>query len=141
MPLLAAVFLSYMGLLAILATASPGGGLLGLLLQLLPSRVLDCLHAPAYGLLAWIGITLLQRRGWPQPLALGAGSVFVLVFGLWTEILQLSVPGRGLEIKDLLIDGIGIVAANIIVLWRPIPMRVIREAGSRCSIATVEDSA
>jgi hypothetical protein len=115
MPLLSVALLGYIGILSILATASPGNGPLGLVLLLLPSHILDWLHAPAYGFLAWLGIIGLQRRGWPRPLALTGGCLFASVFGLWTETLQVSVPGRGLEVKDLVTDGLGIVIAGMMV--------------------------
>jgi hypothetical protein len=121
--LFSAALLGYIGILSMLATASPGSGLLGQILLLLPSHVLDWLHAPAYGLLAWLGITRLQRRGWPHLLALAAGSLFALVFGLWTETLQLSVPGRGLEIKDLVTDGLGVAMVGITIVRRSMSVR------------------
>ena len=141
MALLSATILGYLGLLSLLATASPGHGLLGWVLLLLPSQVLDCLHVPAYGLLAWIGITALQRRGWPLPSAVAAASFFALAFGLWTETLQLSVPGRGLEFKDLISDGIGIGAAGIAASRRATPMRPTSEVRSGRFVTTSEDSA
>ena len=83
-----------MVVLSVLATASPGIGILGWILLLLPGQLLDCLHAPAYGFLAWLSIIGLYRRRWPLPYALVAGSLFAFLFGLWTETLQGSVPGR-----------------------------------------------
>jgi VanZ like family len=114
MPLLSATILGYMILLVLLATASPGIGWLGLILPLFSKQALDYLHAPAYGLLAWFAITGLLKRGWPASSALAVGSFFSLVFGCWTETLQLSVPGRGLEVRDVVIDTIGIVTAAMI---------------------------
>jgi VanZ family protein len=114
MLIFSATLLGYIGILSVLATVSPGNGPLGYILQFLPSQILDFLHAPAYGLLAWLGIIGLRRRGWPHSLALIAGCLFALVFGFWTETLQLSVPGRGLEIKDLVTDGLGIAIAGIL---------------------------
>lgn len=141
MALLSATLLGYLGLLSLLATASPGHGLLGGVLLLLPSQILDCLHAPAYGLLAWLGMTGLQGRGWPLPSAVAAASLFALGFGAWTETLQLSVPGRGLEFKDLVSDGIGIAAAGIVARWRSAPVRAAREVQSGRFVTTLEDSA
>jgi hypothetical protein len=138
---LSATILGYMGILSILATASPGHGLLGWVLLLLPSQLLDCLHVPAYGLLAWIGITGLQRRGWPLSSAVVAASLFALAFGLWTETLQLSVPGRGLELKDLISDGIGVVAAGIAAGRQSTPGRSPSEVRSGRFVTTSEDSA
>ena len=118
MLLLAGSILTYMVVLSVLATASPGVGTLGWLLLLFPGQLLDCLHAPAYGFLACLSITGLYRRHWPLPYALAAGSLFALLFGLWTETLQGSVPGRGPELKDLVVDGVGIVMAAAFVLWQ-----------------------
>jgi hypothetical protein len=118
MAISSAILLGYMGLLSLLATAAPGSGLLGWLLLVFPGHMLDWFHAPAYGVLAWLGITTLRRRRWPCVLALAGGSSLAFVFGMWTETLQISVPGRGLEINDLFIDGIGIVIANMVVLRR-----------------------
>lgn len=115
--LLLAGSLTYMVVLSVLATASPGIGILGWILLLLPGQLLDCLHAPAYGFLAWLSMTSLYRRRWPFLYALVAGSLFALLFGLWTETLQGSVPGRGSELKDLVVDGVGIVMAAAFVLW------------------------
>jgi hypothetical protein len=127
MPLGPAALLGYIALLSLLATTSPGNGLLGWGLVILPTPVLDSLHAPAYGLLAWLGISWLQKREWPQPLAMAAGSSFALVFGAWTETLQVSTPGRGLEVKDLLTDGVGIAVAVLMVLRHSMPMQRLTE--------------
>ena len=139
--LFSAALLAYIGILSLLATASPGSGLLGQILLSLPSHILDWLHAPAYGLLAWLGITWLQRRGWPHLLALAAGSLFALVFGFWTETLQLSVPGRGLELKDLFTDGLGIAMASMTVICRSMTLRApsTDEPERPPSVATLED--
>ena len=123
MPLLSATLIGYITILSILATASPGNGPLGWILLFLPSHILDSLHAPAYGLLAWLGITGLRRRGWPHLLALTTGCLFSLVFGLWTETLQVSVPGRGFETKDLLTDGLGIALAGMMMSRQLNPVR------------------
>jgi len=138
-----AALLGYIGILSVLATASPGSGLLGQILLLLPSHILDWLHAPAYGLLAGLGITRLQRRGWPHLLALATGSLFALVFGFWTETLQLSVPGRGLEVKDLITDGLGIAVAGMTVIRRSMSVRTpsADEPARSHSTATMEEPA
>lgn len=107
----------YMVVLSVLATASPGVGILGWILLHLSGQFLDCLHAPAYGFLAWLSIRGLYRRRWPLPYALVAASLFAFLFGLWTETLQGSVPGRGPEIKDLVVDGAGIIVAAAFVVW------------------------
>lgn len=116
MPLLSAAIVGYMILLVLLATASPGIGWLGSILPLFSKQLLDSLHGPAYGLLAWFSIAGLLRRGWPSSSALAVGSLFAFMFGCWTETLQISVPGRGLEVRDVVIDTIGILTAAVIVL-------------------------
>jgi hypothetical protein len=118
MLLIAGSILIYMVVLGELAIASPGIGILGWILLLFPGQVLDCFHAPAYGFLAWLSMIALSRRHWPLPYALAAGSLFALFFGLWTETLQGSVPGRGPEFKDLVVDGVGILTAAAFVLWQ-----------------------
>lgn len=118
MLLLAGSILTYMVVLSLLATASPGIGILGWILLLFPGQLLDCFHAPAYGFLAWLSMTGLYRRRWPLSYAFVAGSLLALFFGLWTETLQASVPGRGPEFKDLVVDGVGIVIAAAFVLWQ-----------------------
>ena len=128
MPLLSAAILGYMILLVLLATASPGIGWLGSVLPLFSKQLLDYLHAPAYGLLAWFFITGLLRRGWPAPSALATGSLFAFVFGCWTETLQISVPGRGLEGQDVMIDMIGIVTAAMITLRRSPSLQTTHKA-------------
>jgi hypothetical protein len=124
-----ATLIAYMGILSILAITSPGHGLLGSVLLILPTHVLDWLHAPAYGLLAWLGIIGFQRRGWPHPLAFAAGASFAMIFGVWTETLQLSVPGRGLEIKDVLTDGLGIAMAGMMGFRQSVSARTAPAAG------------
>ncbi|HET6673850.1 MAG TPA: VanZ family protein, partial [Nitrospiraceae bacterium] len=117
-----------------------GVGGFGWLLLSFPEQFLDYLHVPAYGLLAWLGITGLSRRGWSLFSALTAASLSTLVFGLWTETLQVSVPGRGLELQDVILDGIGIVAADIVAFRRSARLRLARGRYSR-SITTLEDPA
>ena len=138
-----ATLIAYIGILSILAIASPGHGLFGSILLILPTYVLDWLHAPAYGLLAWLGIIGLQRRGWPRLLAIAAGASFAFIFGVWTETLQLSVPGRGLEIKDMLTDGLGIAMASLMVLRQSISVRTAPAADpeNSHSVTTLEDAA
>ncbi|HJR77172.1 MAG TPA: VanZ family protein [Nitrospiraceae bacterium] len=138
-----ATLIAYVGILGILAVASPGHGLLGAMLLVLPTLVLDWLHAPAYGLLAWLGITRFQRRGWPQPLAVAAGASFALIFGIWTETLQFSVPGRGLEIQDVLTDVVGIAMASLMVFWQSVAIRTAPAADpvNSHSITTLEGPA
>lgn len=126
MVFLAGSIVCYMGLLSVLAMASPGIGLFGWAMLLVPSTVLDWMHAPAYGLLAWLAVHGLQRRGWPAPYALAVGLLLAFVFGLWTEVAQGQVPGRVPSVKDLLVDAIGICMAGSLVLWQQVSSRTPR---------------
>lgn len=108
----------YMGLLVVLAMSSPGVGPIGMLMLVLPGDLMEFMHAPAYGLLAWLAIRGFQRRGWPVPYALTVGVIFAIVFGLWTEVAQASVPGRSPSVKDLLVDALGIFVAGSFLLWQ-----------------------
>jgi hypothetical protein len=127
MPLLSIAIVCYTILLVLLATASPGIGWLGSILPLFSKQLLDSLHAPAYGLLAWFSTTGLLRCGWPSSSALAVGSLFAFMFGCWTETLQMSVPGRGLEVRDVVIDTIGILTAAVIALRRSAAVQFIRK--------------
>jgi len=108
--------LCYMGLLYFGAMIAPGVGLSGYLMVQMPSTLLEWSHAPGYGLLAWVLTCGLQRRNWPFASALPVASAAALVFGLWTEIFQGTVPGRNASTDDLVTDaiGIGLVAALMI---------------------------
>ena len=107
---------AYAAFLTVLATVPPGSGWLGQILLLLPTDLLDAFHAPAYGLLAWLSLSAFRRRGWPTAYAVIAGCLLAMTLGLWTEALQGPVSGRGPEVKDLLIDGIGVVTAALVAL-------------------------
>lgn len=103
----------YMAALQLLAVSSPGVGPIGNLMLVLPGDLMEWMHAPAYGLLAWLAVAGLRHRGWPLSYALPVGLAFALVFGVWTEVAQGSVPGREPSIKDLLVNGIGIFLAGV----------------------------
>ncbi len=118
MVLVASSIVCYMSLLGILAVASPGVGPIGMLMLVLPGDLMEWMHAPAYGLLAWLAIRGFQRRGWPVPYALIVGVLFAILFGLWTEVAQASAPGRSPSVKDLLVDAFGIFVAGSLVLWQ-----------------------
>ncbi|MBA5866923.1 MAG: hypothetical protein GDA67_09560 [Nitrospira sp. CR1.3] len=108
--------LCYMGLLYFGAMIAPGVGLSGHLMVQMPSTLLEWSHAPGYGLLAWLLTCGLRRRSWPFAYALPVASAAALVFGLWTEIFQGTVPGRNTSTDDLVTDaiGIGLVAALMV---------------------------
>ena len=91
MVLLAGSLLTYMLLLSVLATASPGIGLLGWILLLLPGQLLDWLHAPAYGFLAWLSMIGLYGASLATPLC--ARRRFLLCLDVWA--LDGNAPGFG----------------------------------------------
>jgi hypothetical protein len=116
--LVLSIIAAYMGLLVVLAVATPGIGPIGHLMLVLPGNFMEWMHAPAYGLLAFLAIRGFQHRGWPISYSLGVGLLFALVFGLWTEVAQASAPGRSPSVDDLVVDSIGIALAGSLVLWQ-----------------------
>lgn len=110
------MMLGCMGLLYFGAMIAPGVGLSGSLMVRTPSEILEWAHAPGYGILAWLMTSWLQRREWPFPYALAVGSAAALVFGLWTEVFQGTVPGRQTSADDLVVDAIGIVSAGTLAV-------------------------
>lgn len=117
-----AVIITYMGLLGGLAVAAPGAGLAGTLMEIVPGNWRDEAHIPAYGLLAWLVMWGLGRRGWPVPYAVPVGVLSTLVFGLWTEVAQATVPSREASLADLLNDLLGgLMAATL--MWYQQPAR------------------
>ena len=117
MLLVVAVIAGYMLLLAGLAVASPGIGFTGSLLHLVPGDWRDAAHVPAYGLLAWLAMVGFRLRGWPIRYALLVGIAFAGVFGLWTEVVQGTAPGREASLSDLLNDLTGAMMAGALMLW------------------------
>jgi hypothetical protein len=117
--------LGYIGLLYFGATIVPGVGLSGQLIGLVPWSLLEWAHAPGYGILAVLLTLGLQRRAWPLAYALPVAATAALVFGLWTEVFQGSVQGRGVSVDDLVTDAIGIgFAAMILTLSETVRNRV-----------------
>jgi hypothetical protein len=110
------IVLGYMGLLYIGAIIAPGVGLSGHLLAQVSGSLLDWLHAPGYGILAVLLTRALQHRAWPLVYALPVAAAGALVFGLWTEVFQISVQGRGASVDDLVMDAIGIGVATMILM-------------------------
>ena len=118
MVLVAALILGYMFLLVGLAVASPGIGFHGTLISLVPENWRDMAHVPAYGALAWLLIQGFRRRGWPLSYAMLCGILLSTVFGLWTEVVQGSTPGRETSLHDLVSDTLGGMMAATLVLWQ-----------------------
>lgn len=110
--------LGYMGILSLGALIVPGVGLPGRLMVRVPSAALDWAHAPAYGVLTWLFVQGLRRRSWPIFFAIPVGTGASLVFGLWTEVWQGSVPGRFSSVDDLAIDTVGILCTGLALLIR-----------------------
>ena len=111
-----AVIAGYMLLLVGLSVASPGIGVTGLLLHLVPDDWRDAAHVPAYGLLAWLAMIGFRLRGWPIRYALLVGIAFAGVCGLWTEVAQGTAPGREASAHDLLNDLLGAMMAAALMM-------------------------
>jgi VanZ family protein len=136
MVLVAALILGYMFFLVGLAVASPGIGFHGTLISLVPENWRDMAHVPAYGALAWLLIRGFRRRGWPLSYAMLCGILLSTVFGLWTEVVQGSTPGRETSLHDLVSDTLGGMMAATLVLCqekysRPVPHLALMPVLSR----------
>jgi hypothetical protein len=114
----AAMVAGYMGLLTLLAIASPGVGLMGAAMMIVPVDLRGWSHLPLYGGLAWLVIHSLQVRGWPTAASVIVGASFSILFGLWTELAQISAPGREPSIEDFLLDGLGVATAATMLWFR-----------------------
>lgn len=114
----ASVIVSYMLLLVGLAVAAPGIGLGGSLIEIVPENWRDGAHVPAYGLLAWLVMWGLLRRGWPVIHATCIGVLATGVFGLWTEVAQGTAPGREASLHDVGNDLLGGTIAAALMLWQ-----------------------
>lgn len=121
---LGVIVLGYIGLLYFGAVIVPGVGLAGHLMVQVPGNLLDLAHAPGYGILAVLIALGLQRRAWPPAYALPVAAAAALVFGLWTEVFQGSVQGRGASADDLVTDAIGIGVASILMLSETVRNRI-----------------
>ena len=118
------VVLGYIGLLYFGAIIVPGVGLSGHLMVLVPVSLLEWAHAPGYGILAVLIALGLQRRAWPPAYALPVASAAAFVFGLWTEVFQGSVQGRGASVDDLVTDAVGIGIATAMMLAGTVQNRI-----------------
>ena len=111
----------YMVLLAFGAIATPGVGIAGSMLAVLPQPVTEYSHAPAYALLTWLLTGGFRNRGWSKQMALRLGVMAALVFGVWMELLQGFVPGRTVDIHDVAFNAIGIGLAALVIEAAPEP--------------------
>jgi VanZ family protein len=111
----------YMVLLAFGAIATPGVGIAGSMLAILPQPVTEYSHAPAYALLTWLLTGGFQNRGWSKQMALRLGVMAAMVFGVWMELLQGFVPGRTVDIQDVAFNAIGIGLAALVIEAAPEP--------------------
>jgi hypothetical protein len=118
------IVLGYMGLLYFGAIIVPGVGLFGHLMVQVPGSLLEWAHAPGYGILAVLLTRGLQRRAWPLAYALPVAAAAALVFGLWTEVFQGSVQGRGASVDDLVTDAVGIGLATLLMLSATVRDRI-----------------
>lgn len=111
--------LLYMVLLGFGAMITPGVGIAGSLLALVPQPLTEYSHVPAYGLLTWLLTSSLKGRAWPKRTALWMGAIAAMVFGLWMEILQGFVPGRVVDIGDVASNAMGIGLASLLIELTP----------------------
>jgi hypothetical protein len=118
------VVLAYIGVLYFGAVIVPGVGLAGHLMVQVPSNLLEWAHAPGYGILAVLITRGLQHRAWPLAYALPVAAAAAFVFGLWTEVFQGSVQGRGAAVNDLVTDAIGIGFAATLMLTGTVLNRI-----------------
>ncbi len=135
MVFLAAAVPSYMLVLTLLAVATPGSGLSGSILDLVPSVWREQAHLPAYGLLAYLVMWGLRRSDWSISSAIVAGLGITCLFGLYTELLQHGVPGREASLSDWLADAAGAIVAGgllFVQTWatRPAPCLVTARPSS-----------
>ena len=112
--------LIYMGVLGFAAMISPGVGIFGGLIAMLPQSVTEMSHVPAYGLLTWLLSRALQGYGWPRRDSLLFAIITPLIFGIWMELFQAFVPGRVVDSGDVLMNCLGIGMASCVILWRDI---------------------
>jgi hypothetical protein len=106
------------------AVIVPGVGLAGHKMVLVPSSLLEWAHVPGYGVLAVLLTIGLQRRAWPLAYTIPVAAVGALVFGLWTEVFQGSVQGRGPSVDDLVTEAIGIGLATLLMLSERVRNRI-----------------
>ena len=118
-----AMVLFYMVLLGFGTMISPGVGFFGVIVTMLPQWLTESSHVPAYGILTWLMSAGLHRRGWPLSYALFVAGTGAMVFGLWMEIVQESVPGRVVSLEDVIANGVGITMVIVLILWYKMPMQ------------------
>jgi hypothetical protein len=120
--------LLYMVLLGIGSMITPGVGMSGHLLELFPRPLTNVSHLPAYGVLTWLLASGLRGRDWPRAVALCMGAQAAMVFGIWMEVCQGLVPGRNVEIGDVLMNAVGIGVASLMIGFRMLSI----DGTSRC---------
>jgi VanZ family protein len=114
--------LLYMVLLGFGSLITPGVGISGRLLELFPRPLSEFSHLPAYALLTWLLAIGLRGREWPRTVALWVGAQAALVFGIWMEVFQGFVPGRVVDIGDVLMNAIGIGVTSLMIGLRVLPI-------------------
>ena len=118
-----AAILFFMGLLGLGATITPGVGLFGGFIVMLPQWVTELSHIPAYGILTWLLTLSLQRHGMFRTNALLAGGLGATLFGMGMEFCQAFVPGRVVDAGDVMLNSVGVVAAAIVMCRQPVSDR------------------
>jgi VanZ family protein len=111
----------YMVLLAVGALATPGVGIAGSVLAVVPQPLTDYSHAPAYALLTCLLTGGLRNQGWSKQMALRLGVMAAMVFGVCMELLQGFVPERTVDIHDVAFNALGIGLAVLLLEATPEP--------------------
>jgi hypothetical protein len=99
----------YMTVLALCATASPGEGLFGPLLQLLPSPVHTWLYVPTAAILAWLLSHSLESRRWTSRTSTVFSALGALLFAALLEWAQARQAGRTFVWNHLMWASLGIL--------------------------------
>jgi len=84
----------------------------------LEPQVQNLLHAPVYGVLAWLWWRALVAWGMGSRGAVLAAAALATVYGALDEVHQYFVPGRFASVTDALLNAAGALAVVCWVFWR-----------------------
>ena len=75
-------------------------------------------HAVSYAVLAWLLWRALRQRYPPSAVLWATCAGLAIAYGISDEFHQAFVPGRTPSVADLAADGVGAVAATLLLKWR-----------------------
>ena len=101
---------SYTALLFLLSATHSEGTTAGWIPAIHPDLA-DLLHAPAFGVLAWLLIVSFRSYGVGRRAAVIAAIAVASACGVMVELVQASAPGRNPSLSDGFMDAAGILAA------------------------------